>query len=288
MTSKTYISSSCFKLRKIDELLKHCQDNNWFKVELSGNLAFDEKTAEKLFKKKEFSFLVHNYFSALKQPLVLNLASSDQQIREKSIQHCQKAIKLSSDLKAPFYSVHAGFLMDVRPEDLGKKQSHLPFIDREKGFQLFKESIKELLDFMTKEKIDDLKLLIENNVNSQENLVNGENKLYLLADLIETRRFFDEINNSRLGLLVDLGHLNVSGKQLGFDKHEFIETLKDKIKAFHLSENNGAEDQALAFSKTAWFIPLLKQPEFKEMVKIIEINKTNSDEDLLKCVKVVN
>jgi len=288
MTSKTYISSSCFKLRKINELLELANKNGFYNLELSGNIEFEDKIDNKLLKEKKFSFLIHNYFPTLERPFVLNLASKNQVIREKSIQLCQSAIKLSQKLGAWFYSIHGGFLVDLKPEDLGKKQSHLPYIDRKLGMKIFRESINRLLEFMEKERIKTVDLLIENNVNSQENLVNGENKLYLLADLEETRKFFKTINSPRLGLLVDLGHLKVSAEQLGFDKHEFIEILKDKIKAFHLSENNGVEDQGLAFNETAWFIPLLKQARFKETIKMIEINKTNSDEDLLKCVKVVN
>lgn len=288
MTSKTYLSSSCFKLRKIDEFLELAKKNGFYNLELSGNIEFEDKIDNKLLQEKKFSFLIHNYFPVLERPLVLNLASKNEVIREKSIQLCQRAIKLSQKLGTRFYSVHGGFLVNLKPEDLGKKQSHLPYIDRELGMKIFKESINRLLGFMKRERIETVDLLIENNVASQVNLIEGENKLYLLADLEETRKFFKEINSPRLGLLVDLGHLKVSAKQLGFDKHEFIETLKDKIQAFHLSENNGVEDQGLAFSEAVWFIPLLKQTRFKKTIKTIEINKTNSDEDLLKCVKVVN
>lgn len=284
MDNGVYYSSTCFNVNNVDELIDLATQHQLFNLELSGNLAFDDKVEKKLNKLNQFTFLIHNYFPRPKEEFVLNLASNNQKIRQASINHCLKSIKLCQNLKLPFYSVHAGFLMDLKPQDLGKKQSHLPYIVREGGFQLFKKSIVELLDF-AQNKVD---LLVENNVVSQKNMVNNKNKHYLLADIEETKRFFKEINHPRLGLLADLGHLKVSAEQLKFDKNEYLDSLKDYVRAFHLSDNNGIEDLGLVFNKQAWFIPLLKQRQHKQVVKIVEINKKNSISDLKKSIKIVD
>lgn len=269
-----YCSSSCFKFTKIKDLLEFCRTQDLNQIELSGNLEFDQTTATELIKAKDFFLLIHNYFPTPKEPFVLNMASANNSIRGKSVQHCQQAISLCQKLKIPFYSVHAGFLADLQPDDLGKKQAELPYIDRETGLKLFNDSVDQLLNLK-------FPLLIENNVNSRENLVKGKNKLYLLAEPEETLQFFKHFNNSYLGLLVDLGHLNVSAQQLGFDKYKYLEILAPWIKAFHLSANNGIEDQGLVFSQDEWFMKTLNK--FPNAAKIIEVNTQTNFSDLLNC-----
>lgn len=274
----TYIASSCFNFTQLDDLLKFCQQNIFYHLELGGNIKFEPQIAAKLTAAKEFSFLIHNYFPAPEKPFVLNLASSDENIRQKSLNHCRQALKLCQTLGIPFYSVHAGFLVDLKPDDLGKKQSGRPFIDREKGLKIFNDSIAQLLNF-------NVDLLIENNVNSRENLIEGKNQLYLLAEPEETQRFLMTINNPRLGLLVDLGHLNVSSNQLHFDKYQYLEKLHPWIKAFHLSANDGINDDGRPFTQTEWFIESLKT--FPRTVKIIEINNKYQN-SLVDCIKIIN
>jgi sugar phosphate isomerase/epimerase len=274
-----YVSSSCFEWTRLSDLITFSRQHHFYNLELSGNLEFDPQTESILSQVKDFSFLIHNYFPAPKDSLVLNLASATDSVRQKSIDHCRRAIDLCRHLHLPFYSVHAGFLFEAKPQDLGQKQTDLPRIERTQGLKIFRDSINQLLAL-------EFPLLIENNVNSQENLVDGQNQLYLLAEPEETLRFFKQLNHPRLGLLVDLGHLNVSAQQLRFDKYEYLEALTPWIRAFHLSANNGIKDQGLAFNKDEWFIDVLKK--FKDVAKIIELDKNQPPADLSKCIKIIN
>ena len=170
----TYVSSSCFPIKNIEKLLDFAKKNNFINLELTGSLEYNDD----IFKvvkdtSSDFNFLIHNYFPPQKEPLVINLASANETIREKSLNHCRQAMKICEDLKIPFYSVHAGFLVDLSPNDLGAKQTEQPRTSRAEGLKNFIEPINHLL---TETQID---LLVENNVNSQENLVNGKNELYL-------------------------------------------------------------------------------------------------------------
>ena len=58
------------------------------------------------------NYLIHNYFPPPEEPFVLNLASANPTIRQRSLDLVQQAIELSAELGAPFYSVHAGFITD--------------------------------------------------------------------------------------------------------------------------------------------------------------------------------
>ena len=270
----TYLASSCFNFKTLKDLLSYCRQNGFYQLELGGNLQ------EGNLNQPDFSFLIHNYFPAPKEPFVINLASTDEDISQKSLNHCFAAMSLCHSLEIPFYSVHAGFLVNLRPNDLGAAQTHRPRIDRATGLKNFTDAINQLLETNT------IDLLIENNVNSRENLVNGKNELYLLAEPEETLSFFKQINHPRLGLLVDLGHLNVSAEQLHFNKYQYLKKLAPWIKAFHLSANNGLEDQGLSFTNNEWFIEILKK--FPAVPKIIEINKQNKLADLLNCLNIIN
>lgn len=275
-----YVSSSCFPYQNLNDLLIFCKNNKFTNLELTGSLAYDENALTILKKHADdFHFLIHNYFPQIKDPLVINLASNNAAIREKSLNHCQQALELCQTINAPFYSVHAGFLVDLDPDDLGAKQTSRPRIDRAAGLKNFTDSISQLL---TETRVN---LLVENNVNSQENLVEGKNELYLLAEPEETLVFFRRFNHPRLGLLVDLGHLNVSAKQLKFDKDKYLETLRPWIRAFHLSANDGISDQGRRFTKDEWFIKKLK--EFPETPKIIEISSRSQAADLRNCFEAV-
>lgn len=276
----TYFASTCFNYSDLNSLLQYCQDQKNFRIELSGNLGTRKDTLASLSKANDFSFLIHNYFPAPEEPFVLNLASADANIRKRSLDHCRQALNLCQMLNIPFYSVHAGFLVDLDPNDLGSRQTDQPRINRADGLKNFTDSINQLL------KETEIDLLVENNVNSLENLVEGRNELYLLAEPEETLDFFRNLNHPRLGLLADLGHLNVSAQQLKFDKYQYLEDLHPWIKAFHLSANNGISDQGLHFRKDEWFIKELKK--FPKALKIIEISKQSQKSDLRRCQKIVD
>ena len=113
-------------------------------------------------------FIVHNYFPPPQRPFVLNLASLNESIYQESLNHIKKSIKLASFIKSPFYSFHAGFLIDPKVKELGKtiKSNHL--YDKNKCFERFIYSIKILSKYASKYKI---KLLIENNVITKSNFI---------------------------------------------------------------------------------------------------------------------
>ena len=46
-------------------------------------------------------------------------------------------------------------------------------------------------------------------------------------------------NKKDLGLLLDLGHTNVTATWLNFNRDEFVDFCKNKTLAVHISNNNG-------------------------------------------------
>ena len=69
--------------------------------------------------------------------------------------------------------------------------------------------------------------------------------------------FFSKLPK-RIGLLVDVGHLNVSAKTENFDRVKALKKIDKFVKGYHLSENNGISDSNKKINKNSWFLNYLK------------------------------
>ena len=93
-----YISSSCIKNENIIDVLSFFKEKNFYNVELSGGTKNFPNLKDKLCKflnENDFNVRLHNYFPPPEEDFVVNIASLDKKISEKSINHCLKAIELS-------------------------------------------------------------------------------------------------------------------------------------------------------------------------------------------------
>ena len=76
----------------------------------------------------------------------------------------------------------------------------------------------------------------------------------------ETKKILDLLPDN-VGMLLDVAHLKVSAKTLGFKRSEMFSSAK-KIFGYHLSENNGNRDSNEAFNKNSWFGNLYQKSEY--------------------------
>ena len=254
---EVFVSSGSFATSSLWEMIDTAVVNGLPAIELSASLEPDPHFLDTLqqSRKHRLRYLVHNYFPASEDPFVLNLASSQSDIRNRSLAHCRLAIELSRALGAEFYSVHAGFAFDPAPGELGRRMHPVAVQDREEAYRIFLQSVHELTAHAAKNAV---RLAIENNVLTRENAPQGKNSLLLMVEAEELLRLSEDVRSPYLGFLIDVGHLAVSARTLGFDPVQFLEMVGGKTLAFHLSVNDGRTDQNLPFDSTAWFIPLLK------------------------------
>jgi len=268
---KFYISTLAFSGKTLEEINDLAIENN-FNIEFSSGMPYFENT-EKLFLNSKVKFkLPHNYFPAPKIPFVLNLASSNIEIRQKSIDHCINGIKLAKAVNAPFFSAHAGFCIDPNPSELGQRIKYSTDFDKNKHWQLFFESLYRILDVANQYEID---FLIENNVIAPFNLVDNINPL-LCCDSDEINYLFSEIGSDRLFLLLDTAHLKVSCKTLNLDLIATFKAVKTYIKAIHHSDNDGFKDTNDRLTQEYWFLPFLA--DFKKMVNVLEVKNISVEE----------
>ena len=247
-----YASTSCLKnpsdiIRVLNEYEKAGIEN----VELGSVHKYFET---KQIKKFNFNFLIHNYFPTPKIPFNFNLSSTNNEIREKSYNLAIQAIDLCADIESPLYTFHAGFTVD--PPELGEAFPKENITDRKKAISIFIQEVMKVVDHGTSRGI---KTAMEPNVVQKFNLVNNKNELSLFAEFPEIEELFQSLNETKLGLLLDLGHTIVTSHWLNFDKDKFVEKCRNKVFAIHVSNNNGLQDQHKSLTKECWQSSKLKK-----------------------------
>jgi len=263
---QTVVSTLAFMGKQIEEIISIAQQNNYI-IEFSSGLPFNENTTQ-LFLDAPIKKFAHNYFPAPKIPFVLNLASSNDEIRKTSIAHCINGLQLSAKVNAPFFSAHAGFCIDPKPSELGNELKKETNINRDHNWNLFLESVNEVLEKTKNLNVD---FLIENNVLAKMNVYpDGTNPLFCV-DSFEMNKLISNINNTRLGILLDTAHLKVSANTLGFSISEAMNLIKPHIKCIHHSDNNGELDTNDALQNNYWFLHYMN--DYKNAVHVLEVKK---------------
>ena len=271
-----FVSSGAFsKIRNLEDLLVVCSDHNIDFVELASGLQAHEQYSETLKINDNIKYLLHNYFPAPAQPFVLNLADSDSVNRHRSIKFVEQALKVCSDCSIPFYSVHAGFVASMRPEDLGKPERQkfqITYSQYDLALQLFSKSIGELSPLATRLGV---KLLVENNFHA----VPGVNLSHLLLSTTsDILSFFEQHSMYGVGLLLDVAHLKVSSHHLSFDPYASIEALSPWVSALHLSDNDGCKDTNDPCRPDSWFWSPLNYNCSGAVTPILESYRLQPDE----------
>lgn len=243
-----YISSIVFKNPCLEQLIEF-SNNLEINIELSANIVYEKEIDNKLMNFKN-KILIHNYFPRPQKDFFINLATSNEIIRRKSIKFAIDNIYRCNKYEIPVYSIHSGFRFDPILTQLGSTFENIELYDYELSFNLFVQSILEILDTTSNTNVS---FLLENNVITSKNLkVFGQNPL-LCCDKNDYIKLFEIVDNKRLGILADFGHLKVSSKSLNFNLESFYEILKDKIYAHHLSNNNSIQDTNESFENVNEF-----------------------------------
>jgi sugar phosphate isomerase/epimerase len=257
--ARIYASTTCLRgAQSLADRMRLYRAHGIENIELGANVTLDgsfdpARLAPGL-------YLLHNYFPPPAEPFVLNLASADDGIRERSIALVRRALSLSAALGAPVFTVHAGFVTDpplsfVFPPPAGSDAA-------EKALSRFIESIRSLLPDAERSGI---RLLVENNVCEEKNRGN-----LLLQTTEEFRELFRQEPSPWLGILLDTGHLNVSACTFGFDRMGFVDALADWIGAFHLHDNDGTADQHRPVEEGSWIAAFLQNPVFRNLPWVME------------------
>ncbi len=276
-----YLSTGLINNQKTSfEVSKNLIKNSIYNIELSAGL-YSKNQYDKIkqLKSKNHNFLVHNYYPPTKKSFVINLASKDKLIQKKSFNLAKRAINFTNKIGGSYYSFHAGFLLDPKPNMLGKNFHKIKIISRKEAIKIFVKNIQKLNKYAKKKNV---KLLIENNVITKKNLKTFRQNPLLMCDYKEINLILKKLPKN-VGLLLDVGHLNVSSKTLGFDKIKYIKSLRKKIFAAHLSDNNGVEDLNEPIKNNSWFWKYIKNLNYYTLeIKSKDINVLKNQISLTK------
>lgn len=140
-----------------------------------------------------------------------NLSASSGYIREATLKAYKDSIIFAHKLKASHVVIHPGF-------------SDVPFEDKIYLRELSKKALKELAEFNEPYKID---LLIENVGNDASSIFTMKEYMDFLEEFPKTMKY-----------IVDLGHANITK----WDIPKLILRLGDRLKAYHINDNDGERD----------------------------------------------
>jgi sugar phosphate isomerase/epimerase len=262
-----YISSSCVKHHKIKDSVQDLLDNGFKNIELSGGTEYYDGFEDDLLELKEqynLNYICHNYFPPPKEHFVLNLASLNDGIYEKTFTHLVKAIELSKKLGAKKFGFHAGFFIDIKVSEIGKKISKDNIFDKDKAIQRFCNNFKELQSLA-----GNLKLYVENNVFSSTNYKTyNDDNIFMLTSSNE----YDELKNKiDFNLLLDVAHLKVSSKTLRLnfeDEFKKMITISDYV---HISDNDALHDLNHKLQRDSSLVDLIKHQNLQNKDFTLEI-----------------
>lgn len=259
-----YISSNCITGVEVKTVFEDLTRAGLKNIEL-GARALPEGTPLLEVTGMGCNLLAHNYFINPSEPIILNLASSNNKLLRTSREYIFNALDFCYGAGIDLFTIHAGFRAD--PDLSLKFDTKKPIPEYKKSFDIFVNSVKDINDYARRKGI---RVGIENNVLSEANLVNGKNELGLLCEAHEFDELWKRIPSDNLGMLLDLGHLKVTAHSLGFDRYEFIEKVKYKVFAMHIHDNNELVDEHKMLGKESWCLDIIKRPDFKGLPIILE------------------
>ena len=279
-----YLSTSCFGRSYVADAIRRAHEIAPYRVEISAphhHQPLDElEDILADFRAKGYGLTLHNYFPAPADPFVLNMAAEDDAGRSRSTELVEGALRLATAAGAPLYGIHAGYLARADAEADG----HFRFDDEMSSYA---EALDRAVAFVNRTAPEfearGVRFLVENLFPSPKK------RHSLFCTLDEIREYMAQVPAS-VGVLLDLGHLNVSSTVMGFDRDAFIDgyldAFADRLAEVHISENRGIKDEHLAVKPGSWQLDALSrihatQPAFG-VPRVYCVEARNADDDELR------
>lgn len=255
--SPCYLSSSCFSMMPMEDVLSQCRQRGIMHLEWSaphpwmGAPAIAGLLRDSL--PHGFAFVPHNYFPPPKRDFVLNIASENEAVKDDCRRLMTDVLEISAAVNAPLYGVHAGYLADPVAGADGMfrfPEETIPY------GRAMKNSIAFVEEILPSFRAAGVRLLIENLFPVPQ----GE--FSLNCSFEEIKDLMAGLGND-VGLLLDLGHLNVTCELRGIRRNRMIDAylseFGSRIFEVHLSENNGRADEHKPVLPGSWQLEIIKE-----------------------------
>ena len=255
----------------ISDILEQCKKFNITKLELGSNHCYEANPSH-ITSQYDFSYLVHNYFPTPAKPFVVNIASLDDKIYHRSVNHLFHAIDFCEEIGAKLYTFHPGFLTDptgTNPDhtnyDFQFRQQDLRSTNYEKAFERMVEAVSKAVDYSYQKGMC-LAIETEGSLTKRDHL--------LMQRPEEFKHFSRIFSVNDIGINLNIGHLRLAAKAFGFKKEEFVDQISNCIVAMELSHNDGFEDEHRPLQENAWYWKLICDNRFRSIPKILEFRDT--------------
>ncbi len=250
-----FVSSSCVKNKFIKSSVEELAANGFKNIELSGGTEYYENFEYDLLELKDkynLNYRCHNYFPPPQKHFVLNLASLNEDAFNSSFNHLKNVISLSKRLGSTKFGFHAGFFIDIRVSEIGKKISRDKLFNKKKSIQRFCDAFEKLNNLE-----ESVTLFIENNVFSITNAktYKGENP-FMMTGFKEYKALKEKIN---FNLLLDVAHLKVSTNSLNLNWESELKNMINVSSYIHISDNDSFHDLNNTLTKNSNFLSILGQ-----------------------------
>jgi len=125
------------------------------------------------------SYLVHNYFPPPLERFVANIASSDPDIRKRSLDHGKMSMSFCAEIGAHLYTFHPGFVTDPQGESRGGQNYDFRFTAQPMTSSTYRESFDRFLEgtgiLVTFDRLDFMRRFAENVVALEISHNDGQN-----------------------------------------------------------------------------------------------------------------
>lgn len=278
-----YVSSSCISRDRIADVIGEYAENGINCIELSGGTkAYPQLERDLVSLKQRFRlhYACHAYFPPPKEAFVVNLASCNDEIYARSIAHYENCIRMLERIGCPVLSVHAGFLVEIRADEVGGTIREPVIYEKGKAYDRFcsgYEHIRKLCDQ------SGIALYLENNVISRDNYQSFLKNNYLMMTDYDSIAYMK--SQIHFQLLLDLGHLHVSCHTLGLSYEQECGRLKEWIRWLHVSENGGISDEHRALDENGAVVRALQSVKGKDINVTLET--TAPMREIQKSIEIV-
>jgi sugar phosphate isomerase/epimerase len=236
-----FITSYCSTSQSIAVAVEELARHGFTNIELTGGTRYKEyreSDLHELRNKYGLKFLIHNFFPPQGKNFVLNLASVDEKTHAQTIDLVAQAVSLSRKFAQSLYSIHAGYAHDLTPAK-GGNGLFLPRNNKKNSGETFLKSVEYIAASLLP---DGFCLAVENAFPAY-----GDDSFSLLSTPSDIFAFLNRLRAyPNVGILLDLGHLNVAAYHAKFDKYQFLEKLiadySHKIFELHVSANDRKSD----------------------------------------------
>jgi sugar phosphate isomerase/epimerase len=214
----------------------------------------------------------HNY--------TMNLA--DPKEHEAIMKAIKKMFDISDRINAEIVGIHGGYAGEVK------------WVEGDLGF----EELEMVKPMPLDEAKTNMKIILEELVNTAEErgikfAVEISPPGSFAPVMVDEESFdwlFSNFSSKYMGMLVDIGHLELAAKAMNYDPYEFVRKFKKKVFQLHLHDCKDGVCHILAGSGNVVFekyFKILGRAKLRKMPMVFEYNNSVSEEQAVKSKQMI-